>query len=122
MANLQLLHQLADNFYNPADPTGTFSLKAVVEGDTMLLKYSTIVHFAAEHSLQNQVNRANEQALQLIDSRVSDLKSQYREAAGETLRVEDHGGSDNVELISATANSPRRIAYYRYTRKYTVTD
>ena len=119
MADLKTLHQIADNFYDP-DQTGTISLKVVVEGNSMIIKYSTVVHFAEERSLQMQVQRANEQALQLIDSKIADLKTKYREQAGETLQVEDLGGKDHVELISATANSPRRVAYYRYNRSYVV--
>tara|TARA_R100000008_G_C3475763_1_gene111283 strand:- start:71 stop:436 length:366 start_codon:yes stop_codon:yes gene_type:complete len=121
MADLKTLHQISDNFYEP-DQTGTISLKVIIEGNSMTLKYSTIVHFAEERSLQMQVQRANEQALQLIDSKIADLKSKYREQAGETLQVEDLGGKDHLELISATANSARKVAYYRYNRSYAISE
>ena len=122
MADLLTLHKIVDNFYSPIDNSGTISLKVTVEGNSMLIKYATIVHFAEDIALQLQVQRANEQALQLIDSKVADVKRDYRDETGETLRVEDKGGTDNIELISATSNSPRKVAYYRYNRSYVVSD
>jgi hypothetical protein len=122
MADLLTLHKIVDNFYSPLDNSGTISLKVTVEGSSMLIKYATIVHFAEDRALQLQVQRANEQALQLIDSKVADVKRDYRDETGETLRVEDKGGTDNIELISATSNSPRKVAYYRYNRSYVISD
>ena len=120
MADLKTLHTLCDNFYNPYDQTGTVSLKAVLSNDVLTLKYTTVVHFASDQALQTQVRQANEQALQIIDSRVAELKSAYREKAGETLGVEDLGGNDNIELISMAPTTPRKVAYYRYNRTYKV--
>tara|TARA_R110002073_G_scaffold162152_2_gene317904 strand:+ start:68 stop:436 length:369 start_codon:yes stop_codon:yes gene_type:complete len=120
MADLQTLHKIADNFYDPEDPSGTFSIKVAMEGHSVVVKYVTVVHFAEEKSLQLQTQRANEQAIQLIDSKISDMKSSYREKVGETLRLEDLGGNDNIELISVNPNTPRKVAYYRYSRNYVV--
>lgn len=120
MADLTTLHTLCDNFYNPADQSGTISLKSVLEGDTLVIKYMTVVYFAGEHDQLVQVQRANEQALQLIDARIAELKSDYKEKAEETLTVKDLGGKDNIELISMAPTTPRKVAYYRYNRTYNI--
>ena len=120
MADLKTLHQLCDNFYNPHDQSGTVSVKAVLSNDVLTIKYMTGVHFASDQALQTQVNQANQQALQIVDSCISDLKSLYRDQAGETLRVEDLGGKDDIELISMAPTTPRKVAYYRYNRTYKV--
>lgn len=120
MADLKTLHTLCDNFYNPHDQSGTVSVKAVLANDVLTIKYMTVVHFASEHALQAQVRQTNEQALQIIDQCIADLKSSYREKLGETLRVEDLGGKDNIELISMAPTTPRKVAYYRYNRTYKV--
>ena len=120
MADLKTLQEIADNFYEPVDQTGTNSLKFMFEGNNMVLKFATIVHFAEEQSLKIQVERNNAQALQLIDARIADIKSRYRERVGSALRLEDLGGKDNLELISAT--SSRKVAYYRYNRSYVVSE
>ena len=120
MANLKTLHQLCDNFYNPHDQSGTVSVKTLLHGDTLTVKYTTVVYFASEHALQTQVRQANEQALQIIDSCIAELKSLYRDKADETLSLEDLGGKDNIELISMSSQTPRKVAYYRYNRTYKV--
>lgn len=120
MADLKTLHSLCDNFYNPYDSSGTVSVKSVLSNDVLTVKYATVVYFASDLTLQNQVRQANEQALQIIDSRIAELKSKYREETGETLRVEDLGGQDNIELVSMAPTTPRKVAYYRYNRTYKV--
>ncbi len=120
MADLKTLHQLCDNFYNPYDQSGTISVKTVLANDVLTVKYMTIVYFASDHAMRTQVTQANEQAMQIIDSTISDLKSKYRENAGETLRVEDLGGKDDIELVSMAPTTPRKVAYYRYNRTYKV--
>jgi hypothetical protein len=120
MADLKTLHSLCDNFYKPHDSTGTVSVKSVLANDVLTVKYTTVVYFATERALQDQVRQANEQALQIIDSRIAELKSLYREKVSETLSLEDLGGGDNIELISMAPTTPRKVAYYRYNRTYKV--
>ena len=45
-----------------SSPSGDFSIKCDLAGDTMTLKYTTIVHFASEKSLQQQVVRCQDEA------------------------------------------------------------
>lgn len=120
MANLKVLHDISDNFYESANQAGTVSIKLALHGDVLTVKYMTVVQFAEERALHSQVARANEQALQMIDTKMSDVKKQYRAAADETLSFEDLGGNDNVELISMSPQNPRKLAYYRYNRTYKV--
>jgi len=120
MADLKNLHQICDNFYNPHDQSGTISVKASLHNDVLTIKYTTIVHFSQESALQSQVRQAYEQALQIIDSKVADIKAQYRDKVDETLSLEDLGGKDNIELISMAPTTPRKVAYYRYNRTYKV--
>jgi hypothetical protein len=119
MNKLETTMKILESF-PAADPTGLFSINYNMAGSVFSLNYSSIVNFASESSLQPQLIRAREQALQLIDTRIGDLKSQFRETAGETLQLEDLGGTDDLEVISATSNSPRKISYFRLTRKFEV--
>ena len=120
MANLKVLHSISDNFYESANQSGTVSLKPSLQGDVLTIKYMTVVQFAEDRSLHTQVTRANEQALQMIDSKMAEIKDSYREAVDETLKVEDLGGKDDIELISMAPTTPRKVAYYRYNRTYRV--
>ena len=80
----------------------------------LTLKFQTIVNFASEQSLRPQVQSSKEHAVQLIKDFLDNLKKTYKNETGEALKIEDKGGDDNIEIIQATSNSLRKVAYYRY--------
>ena len=114
MNKLERIARLVDTTYSPSSKSGTYSLKASLHGNTLVLKYSTIVNFASENSLRPQVASAKDQAIQLIKDFMSKLKKDYKAEAGESLKTKDILGDDNIEVIQATSNSLRKVAYYRF--------
>lgn len=114
MNKLELVSRLVDNTYNPVSKSGTYSLKGSMHGNRLVLKFQTIVNFASEQSLRPQVQGAKDHAQQLIKEFLDNLKKSYKKETDETLKLEDKGGDDNIEIIQATSNSLRKIAYYRY--------
>ena len=91
-----------------------------MEKDVLVLKYTTIVYFASEQSLKPQVDAANQQAVQLIDAKLSEVKSAVKDVTGTTLKTTDLGGSDDIELIQP--HGLRKIAYYRYNHTFQIED
>lgn len=87
-------------------------ITAKMHGDRLLLHFSTIVHFASEGSLQQQMPNLVDESMQKLSTCLSDVKKQFKDVTGNALSVEEYSNRDSVELISATSNSPRRIAYY----------
>ena len=122
MKILEIVHRLLDNSYEPANKAGTYSLKCTMQGSKVQLNYATIVHFASERSLAPQVETARDQARQLIKDKVDLLKKDFKSETDASLKYEDLGESDNIELIQSTSNSPRKVAYYRYTQLIKITD
>ena len=120
MNKLELISKLADNTYNPASKSGTFSLKPSMHGSTLTLKFSTIVNFASETSLRPQVQSAKEHAIQLIKSFLDRLKKDYKDETGEVLKMKDTKSDDNIEVIQSTSNSLRKVAYYRFNQTLTI--
>lgn len=114
MNKLDLVSRLVDNTYNPVSKSGTYSLKGSIHGNRLVLKFQTIVNFASEQSLRPQVQSAKEHAHQLIKEFLDNLKKSYKKEADESLKLDDKGGDDNIEIIQSTSNSLRKIAYYRY--------
>ena len=100
-------------FGKSSSPNGTYSIKCEMAGDNLTMKYTTIVHFASETALREQVIRCAEEATQRLDATLAELKKEYKSETGNTLKAGKGNGDDNVELIQATSNSARRIAYYR---------
>ena len=104
---------LNNTFGREGSPTGKQSVTYSLQGDKLILKFVSVVHFAEENSLRMQVDRVTNEAVQILGSALSDLKSHFKERAGESLKVKELNNNDDVELISASAHSPRKVAYYR---------
>ena len=118
---VRVIGQILDStFGKQSSPTGTFSIKHALENDVLVLKYTTIVYFASEQSLKPQVDIANQQAIQLIDAKLSEIKSAVKDVTGDTFKTTDLGGTDSIELIQA--HGPRKIAYYRYNHTFQIED
>ncbi len=114
MDKLERVARLADNTYNPVTKTGTYSIKTSMSGNRLVVKFSTIVNFASESALRPQVTAAREHAIGLIKSFLDTLKKDYKKATEESLKIKDVNSADNIEIIQATSNSPRKVAYYRF--------
>lgn len=111
---------LTNHFGSPSSKDGTFSLTHSLAGDLLTLKYVTVVHFANEVSLHPQVAEANRQAVSLIDDKLASIKAAFKKVTGSTLKTEDVGGGDDIELIQPQGHM--KIAYYRYNHTFKLED
>jgi len=110
------LNQLSDvvNYtWGKSSGDGTRSLTCALQHNEMIIKYQTVVHFASEYALKQQVDRLIEESIQIIAGKLDYTKSQYKEVAGTTLKFEEISNSDSLEMVSATNHNPRKIAIYR---------
>jgi len=82
-------------------------------GDLLELRFDSIVHFAAEQALESQVRNLREISNDIFSDGVKTIKSDFKDATDRSLKVTELSRDDSVELIQATTNSPRRVAYYR---------
>ena len=89
------------------------SVNCSLASDTITLKYMTVVHFAAEQALRSQVERVNHESIEVLTKCVADLKSQFKEMTGKSIKLKEISNKDSLEVIAATNLSPRRVAYYR---------
>ena len=110
------LNQLGDvvNYtWAKSSGDGTRSLTCALEDDKLQIKFQTVVHFASEQSLRQQVDRIAEESIQIISSKVDATKKRYKEVSGNALKLEEELNMDDIELISLSVHNPRRIAIYR---------
>lgn len=90
------------------------SVNCSMHGDLITMKYMTVVHFAADQGLHAQVDRIKHESLDVISKCVADMKKRFKEGTdGRALKLKEISNTDSVEVIVATNNSPRRVAYYR---------
>ena len=96
-----------------SSPGGHFSIISSLENEFLTLKFNVIVHFASERSLKDQTMLLEDESMQRIKAHVSNIKKQFKEMTGNSLKLKERSNRDDLELIQATSNSPRKIAYYR---------
>ena len=104
---------LNTTFGNESSPMGTRSITAHFEGDSLILKYQSIVHFAGEHAIRGQMTRVTEEAIQHLTDKLSELKSSYKEITGKALKLKEGFQDDDIEILPGAIHAPRRTAYYR---------
>jgi hypothetical protein len=89
------------------------SVTCSMAGDTLTLKFMTVVHFAAEGALHDQSDRISRESIEILSKCVADLKVKFKEATGSSIKLKEMSNKDSLEVIVATNNSARRVAYYR---------
>ena len=104
---------LNTTFGNESSPGGTRSITASFEGDSLILKYQSIVHFAGEHAIRGQMTRVTEEAVQILTDKISELKSAYKEITGNALKLKEDFADDDLEILPGAIHATRRAAYYR---------
>ena len=81
-------------------------------GDLLELRFDSIVHFAAEQALRSQVTNLREISNDIFSDGIKKIKSDFKDSVGRALKCSELSRKDDIELIQATSNSPRKVAYY----------
>ena len=88
-------------------------LTSKLQGDVLELQLMTVVHFAGEKALSQQLSAQRANANDVFAEQLKRIKAEFKDLAGRALSAKEIDRDDDIELISATSNSPRKIAYYR---------
>lgn len=100
---------------------GTESIMYKLVGENQLqLIYTSIVHFANEAALRPQVERESDRSISMLNESLKLVKSTYKNASGKSLKCKEINTNDNIEVISTTFHSPRKVAYYRRFATYEI--
>lgn len=112
--NAKELSALAQSFQGVCgSPDGQQSIGYKFIGNNVQVIYTSVVYFASEQSMREQVVRETERSVQLVNIAMKKVNESYKEIVGKGPKLKEVKSSDNVEIVSATASSPRKIAYYR---------
>ncbi len=84
-----------------------------MNGEVLELQLTTIVHFASELALSQQLPAQRDYANEVFKSELKRIKEEFKSSTDRALVTKEISRDDNVELISATSNSPRKIAYFK---------
>lgn len=124
MSNIEQVNALGDilntTFGKSSSQQGDRSVTGVQDGDTLVLKFMSVVQFASEHSLKDQTDRISEESVKVLHDAVKSIKKDFKAKTGTALKLKDDSSYDNVEVVSGSIHSPRKIAYYRRTHTLTI--
>jgi len=90
-----------------------YGITTSLAGNLLTLKYATVVHFNSSDGLATQKKEHERQSNEMLQAKIKEVKADFREQTGRALKVKETESNDDIELISATAYSERKIAYYR---------
>lgn len=111
MKDVNVLGQIAQKGWGVSSMPN--SVNCSMHGDMITMKFMTVVHFAADQGLHAQVDRIKHESLDVIAKCVADMKKRFKEDTGTVLKLKETTNNDSLEVIVATNNSARRVAYYR---------
>ena len=91
----------------------TMKVTSSLHGDSLVLKYIAVIQFAGEESMQEQIPKYEKEANDVISDALSQMKSSFKERVGRAIKATEEERTTDVELISVSAYTPRKLAYYR---------
>ncbi|MBG17550.1 MAG: hypothetical protein CMB77_04280 [Euryarchaeota archaeon] len=91
----------------------TMKVTSSIHGDSLVLKYVAVIQFASEASMEQQKAQYEKEANDCIADALKKMKAEFREKAERSIKVTEESRDDSVELISVSAHTPRKLAYYR---------
>tara|TARA_B100001094_G_scaffold315861_1_gene356379 strand:+ start:5094 stop:5462 length:369 start_codon:yes stop_codon:yes gene_type:complete len=91
----------------------TMKVTSSLHGDDLTLKYVAIIQFASEESMQKQKAEYEKESIKVLADALKKMKKEFKDRAGRSIKVKEESRNDSVELISTSAYSPRKLAYYR---------
>lgn len=111
LKEIRALAQAAETGWGQS--TSDRKLKSKFEGDILELSMMSIVQFSGEKALSQQLQAQREYANDVFAEQLKRIKAEFKESTERALVTKELERDDDVELVSATSNSPRKIAYFR---------
>ena len=109
-----------DTFGKSTTRDAGYGIKTTLGGNILSLRYTTIVHFNSSEGLLTQKKEYERQSNEMLNKKLAEIKSEFRELSGRAIKIKEVSKTDDVELVSASAYSERKIAYYRREFKFEI--
>lgn len=114
-STIQAIAQLTDTSFGYSSTSGNASesIKVSLQGDTIIVKFATIVHMVSDRPQFDQTKAYENEATQKIKKFMEKLSSDFKKATGYKLKTKQLSFDTSIELMTMSAYSPRKIACYR---------
>ena len=97
-------------------PSGSplpYGVTASLEGNTMTIKCVIVINLLQGPDMREQVKRYDNELKNLCNEFLKSSKEEFKDLAGRSLKTKQVDEDDSLEMISMSAYSPKRTAYYR---------
>jgi len=98
----------------------SFSVKFTLQGNRMIASYAAIVNFSTEKDMILTKRSYANESVSVIAEVLKNVKTNYKELAGQTLKTKEVLSNDSVEIIGFAVHNPKRTAYYRRKTVYDI--
>ena len=122
MQQVNTLGQLINTSYGKSSTVAspTSSIKMSLQGNALIVKYITIVHYASEQSMREQSKEHERAADQLTKKTVIVVENEFKKIEGKSLKLTRKNSDSGIELISMSPYNPRKVAYFRLNTTYEI--
>ena len=91
----------------------TISIKTSLQDDKFSVTYMTIVNLGSVYEMRDLTKKYEEESIKIINDYVKSVKKEFKSESGRALKVKELNSRDVVDVITASAFSPKRNAYYK---------
>lgn len=94
--------------------TGLFSIKGTFIGeDKFKLVYTTIINLVSDREIDSVRKKYAEESDQIVHDAVANIKKEFKEVTGKSLKVKEKDSQVTLEIISSNIYNRKRTAYLR---------
>jgi hypothetical protein len=116
---VRVLGQLIDYGYGTSAAkvnSGVSTMRGKLAGDELTLTYTTVFTYdkSKQDYLNQQLRALKMEAAEATDGFFGNVKQQFREMTGRTLRTEEVRRNDDVQMTSYNSMNTKATAYYRH--------
>jgi|TARA_R100001163_G_C4915902_1_gene98199 hypothetical protein len=79
----------------------------------------TIVNLGSVYEMRDLSKRYEEESIKIINDYIKNVKKEFKSEAGRSLKLKEISSRDVIDVITASAFSPKRNAYYKRITTFT---
>ena len=122
MQEINALGQILNTTWGSSSTVASprFSIKHTMQGDVVILTYTTITNIVMGINPKDQVREHERESVEILKDFVKKTEKAFKQAVGRDLKLKEIGSDDSIELISMSPHNPKRTAYYRRKTSYSI--
>lgn len=93
--------------------TAGYSVKFTMQGSRVIASLTAIINFGSEKEMILTKRAYSAESVSIIDNAVKQVRDTYKEITDESIKFDEVGSTESVEVIGFNVHNPKRTAYFR---------